>query len=101
MATPPTLRITAFTRPSLSANPDQPAGRCLAARIQAHDIFDRLWMPPGAPLTRGEAYRAIAARMGIAGQLHIGEQDEAGCAAVVAAAIAEMDDQARARAGRA
>jgi len=52
------------------------------ARIRAHDAFDALWKD--GLLTRTNAYRELASRLGIPGaQCHIGQFDEETCGRVV------------------
>jgi ribosomal protein S27AE len=46
-----------------------------AARIQAHDVFDRLWK--GGVLARGECYRRLQAAMGMSkDECHIAQMSE-------------------------
>lgn len=60
-----------------------PAGaETRAARIQAHEAFDRLWKGPRAPFSRHAAYTWLADVMCI-DELHIGDLDARRCAEVV------------------
>lgn len=54
-----------------------------AARMRAHDAFDRLWSP-GEPGSRKRAYAALAAFMGLPeAKAHIGMFDAAQCEQVI------------------
>ena len=51
-----------------------------AARIRAHDAFDRLWKDETSPLTRKQAYAWMQAAMGLTKeQAHIGNFDLIQC----------------------
>jgi ssDNA-binding Zn-finger/Zn-ribbon topoisomerase 1 len=54
-----------------------------AARVRAHEVFDKLWSGPGAPFSRREAYAKVAEAMNL-DSLHFGELDARRCAEAVA-----------------
>lgn len=55
-----------------------------AARIRAHDVFDRLWLSK-ITMTRTKAYKLLAAKLGLE-EVHIGESDIAQCGRIIVAA---------------
>ena len=60
-----------------------------AARMKAHEAFDRLWKGPGAPMRRGAAYRALAKAMGVS-VIHIGEADAEQCERITGWALGQL-----------
>lgn len=52
-------------------------------RIQAHDVFDRLWKNPSGTMSRTKAYHWLAAQMK-AKEVHIGQMDASECRRVIA-----------------
>lgn len=48
-----------------------------AARVHAHEVFDKLWKGPGAIMTRSQAYDALSEHMGQ--ETHIGQSNRAQC----------------------
>jgi len=53
------------------------------ARQKAHEIFDRLWRGPRAPMTRSFAYRMLREELGLtSAECHMSVMDEATAARV-------------------
>lgn len=82
-ATFPTCRATHGAHPDGRPLGTPANAETKAARIAAHDAFDKLWREPERYMTRRDAYRWLADLLGLTpGDAHIGSFDRGQCEAV-------------------